>query len=419
MNSNAALAGALAAYRQGRAEEARRAAEEIWRASSDARAAGLLALLEMDAGRLDAALAWNDRACAADPSEVRYEVQGARLCALKDDHGAAHDRFAAIARSRPDTPAAWSGLVAAARKADRRDEARALAAAAYDADPRLAPALEALLDLAGDEPPPESRVPAVPLADRSPISVITCSNAEHRFAAMAASYHRALADWPHEIVRIGDAASLAEGYTRAAAIARGEVFVFTHDDVEILAPDFGHRLARRLDGCDILGVAGATRAAGPAWFLAGWPHLHGMVVYPEGSGYRVTAYSRSVPVAHGIRVMDGVFLAMRREVALTIGWDAETCDGFHGYDVDFTLRAADAGLRLAVASDLALVHRSYGSFDDRWRATASKLSAKHPELNGPYSRDISFVRRTVPDAASAMALIDNWARPGQSPGPAA
>jgi hypothetical protein len=41
--------------------------------------------------------------------------------------------------------------------------------------------------------------------------------------------------------------------------------------------------------------------------------------------------------------MDGVFLAMRREVALSIGWDFETFDGFHGYDVDFTLRAANAG----------------------------------------------------------------------------
>src|SRR4029453_17860328 len=128
--------------------------------------------------------------------------------------------------------------------------------------------------------------------------------------------------------------------------------------------------------------------------------------------YRVTVYSRTVPLARGIRVMDGVFLAARREIALVVGWDAYTCRGFHGYDVDFTLRAAQAGLRLAVASDLGVVHRSYGSFDDRWEETARKLAARHPELNGQRGSETGFVARSVSDAAHAMALVDNWARMG-------
>ncbi|TMH98489.1 MAG: hypothetical protein E6H46_14165, partial [Betaproteobacteria bacterium] len=242
----------------------------------------------------------------------------------------------------------------------------------------------------------------------------TCSNDDTQFAAMAASYDRALPDWPHDIVRIADATSLAEGYTRGVAVATGEIVIFSHDDVEILAADFGHRLSRRLAECDVLGVAGATRATGPAWPFAGWPFLHGSVIYPDETGYRVAVYSRNVPLARGIRVMDGVFLAMRREVALRIGWDAEACDGFHGYDVDFTLRAAQAGLRLAVASDLGVVHRSYGSFDTRWEATVSKLVARHPELNGERSKETGFVARSVPDAAHAMALVDNWARMGKA-----
>ena len=412
MDVNASLAAALAAYREGRPADAGRAAEDIWRTSSDARAAGLLALLEMDAGRFDAALVWNDRARAVNPAEIRYAVQGARLAALSGDHAAAFDRLAALLRATPRAPGAWPGLVAAARASDRRAEARALCIAAFDADPRLAPALASLLDLLGDEPPHDPKLTLIPPSERRTISVIACSNDDARFAAMAASYDRALGDWPHEIVRIADARSLAEGYNRAAAIATGELFVFTHDDVEILASDFGHRLARRLADCDILGVAGATRATGPAWPFAGWPYLHGSVIYPDGAGYRVTAYSRTVPIAHGIRVMDGVFLALRREVALALGWDAETCDGFHGYDVDFTLRATAAGLRLAVASDLTVIHRSYGSFDDEWEATARKLAAKHRELNGERGKETGFVALSVPDAERALALIDNWARIG-------
>jgi hypothetical protein len=252
----------------------------------------------------------------------------------------------------------------------------------------------------------------VPESARRPISIVTCSNDDPQFAAMAASYATALADWPHDMVRIADARSLAEGYNRGAAAAGGEILIFTHDDVEILAGDFGHRLARRLAECDILGIAGATRATGPAWPYAGWPFLHGAVIYPDGSGYRVTAYSRKVPLARGIRVMDGVFLAMDRRLALQIGWDEETCDGFHGYDVDFTLRAAQAGMRLAVASDLGIVHRSSGSFDDRWESTARKLVARHPELRGECGRETGPVGRSVPTARHALALVDNWARLG-------
>jgi tetratricopeptide (TPR) repeat protein len=414
MDILAALSAALAALRAGRIDDARRAAERIWSRSSDARAAGFLALLETDAGRYDSALLWNDRARQSNPSDPRYALQGARVAGLMGDHVASFDRLAALLRDAPRTKGAWSEFVTVARICDRRAEAIAAAVRAYDADPTLVYALRALLHLISDEPQGEAAPATVPASARRSVSVVTCSNDDTQFAAMAASYERALSDWPHDIVRIADATSIAEGYARSAAGATGEIVIFSHDDVEILAADFGHRLARRLAECDVLGVAGATRATGPAWPFAGWPFLHGLVIYPDDAGYRVAAYSRTVPIAHDIRVMDGVFLAMRREVALRIGWDAETCDGFHGYDVDFTLRAAQAGLRLAVASDLSVVHRSYGSFDDRWESTARKLVARHPELNGARGSETGFIVRSVPDAAHAVALVDNWARMGKT-----
>ena len=414
MDVNAALASALAAYREGRLAGARDAAEEIWRVAPDARAAGLLALIELEAKRFDEAMVWNDRAHAADPGEARYVLQGARLAALKGDHAGAFERFAALLRATPQSGAAWLEFAAAANASGRTAEAIAACVRAFDADPTLAVALQALLNLTPDIALADAAHSPVPAHERQPIGIVTCSHDDARYAAMAASYSRALAAWPHEIVRVADAESLAEGYSRGMTRATGEIVVFTHDDVEILASDFADRLVRRLGECDVLGIAGATRATGPAWPFAGWPYLHGSVIYPDGEGYRVTAYSRTVPIAHDIRVMDGVFLAMRRETALKIGWDAEACDGFHGYDVDFTLRAAQAGLRLAAASDLGVVHRSYGSFDERWEASARKLVARHPELNGERGRETGFVARSVSDAAHAMALIDNWARMGSS-----
>ncbi|HEV3238818.1 MAG TPA: glycosyltransferase [Casimicrobiaceae bacterium] len=414
MDVSAALSAALAAHRAGRIEDARRSAETVWQQTTAAKAAAFLALLELDAGNFDTALVWNDRAAAVEPGNAKYALQGARVAALMGDHVAAFDRLEALLQTAPQTERAWAELVAIAPRCERRAEAIACCVRAYDADPTLRYALRALLHLLPDEADAAASPPAGAAPAQQSISIVVCSDDDAQFAAMAASYERALGTWPHAVVRISGATSLAEGYTRGGAAAKGDIIVFSHDDVEILATDFGPRLLRRLAECDVLGIAGATRATAPAWAFAGWPFLHGSVIYPDATGYRVTVYSRVAPLARGIRVMDGVFLAMRREVAQRVGWDAQTCDGFHGYDVDFTLRAAQAGLRLAVASDLGVVHRSYGSFDALWEATAHKLIARHPELRGTRSSETGFVERSVPTARQAMALVDNWARLGSA-----
>jgi GT2 family glycosyltransferase len=74
---------------------------------------------------------------------------------------------------------------------------------------------------------------------------------------------------------------------------------------------------------------------------------------------------RCVP---NIKVMDGLFLAGRREVFSTVPYDEETFKNFHLYDVDITCRAALAGFRLAVCTDFVVTHASDGNFDERWRA---------------------------------------------------
>ena len=41
-----------------------------------------------------------------------------------------------------------------------------------------------------------------------------------------------------------------------------------------------------------------------------------------------------------VATLDGVFLATRKEVWKEIQFDEKLIKGFHGYDLDFTLRAA-------------------------------------------------------------------------------
>lgn len=408
------LEAAIAALREKRLDDAKKLALESWQKDAQPRAAAILALLASESGSLDEAISWNERACARSPDDPALEVQAARLLVMRGDFDAACDRFAGVLRRVPQAGRPWSEFAMAAVACRRQDEAIAMAVAATRDNRSLAGALQALLDLLPDQPiecaAPSARSPDVSTS----VSVVCCSVDDQRFRAMERSYERALADWPHEIIRISDATSLAEGYTRGCARARGETLMFTHDDVDVLPADFGVRVRRRLLECDILGIAGASRATGPAWAFAGRPHLHGCVIYPQDGGYNVTVYSQVAPLALGMRVLDGVFLAMPREVALAVGWDATTCDGFHGYDVDFTLRAAQQGFRLAVASDLGIVHQSYGDFDQAWQAAAMRLMDRHPELRGERGKETGFIARKVADARCALALVDRWAMAGGS-----
>ena len=70
---------------------------------------------------------------------------------------------------------------------------------------------------------------------------------------------------------------------------------------------------------------------------------------------------------------------------------------------DASVAAALAAYRSGRAAD------ARGIAEKIWSGSSDAV-ARHPELNGERSRDTAFVARSVPGAAQAMALVDNWAR---------
>ena len=79
------------------------------------------------------------------------------------------------------------------------------------------------------------------------------------------------------------------------------------------------------------------------------------------------------PVCTNICLLDGVFIAVRRDLFEAVQFDADRYDGFHLYDLDFTWRASRAGARLAVPADLTLFHASTGRYDPAWRRYARRF----------------------------------------------
>ena len=209
------------------------------------------------------------------------------------------------------------------------------------------------------------------------ISVVVCSVDDAKFAAVSASYASGMGAEPYEVIRISDARSLSEGYNRGLRAARGDIVVFSHDDIEILSADLGATLRRHAARWDVVGVAGTTRLSAMFWAASGIRHARGIVSHRDPDGYTVEFFGAPEEVNGGIQGMDGVFIAARREVAERIGFDEVTFDGWHGYDADFTFRCHRAGFRLAVCLDIRIVHFSRGKADESWRHYGELFERKH------------------------------------------
>ena len=213
------------------------------------------------------------------------------------------------------------------------------------------------------------------------ISVVICSIDTGKFARVTANYRSLLADVSHEIIGIHDARSLSEGYARGIARSTGELIVLSHDDIRILSPDFSQRLVAHLATYDLIGVAGTSKVVGGSWLDSGDPYLFVLITSPDPETGRLQTVllGGGAPNVGGMQGLDGVFLAMRRELAGRVGFDAETFDGFHLYDLDFSFRAYLAGYRLAVCRDIVLVHDSIGRYDEAWTEYARRFREKFRE----------------------------------------
>jgi GT2 family glycosyltransferase len=233
------------------------------------------------------------------------------------------------------------------------------------------------------------------------ISIIICSINPRKFEKICKCYAALMGDEPYEVIGIHDAKSLSEGYNRAIKASSGSLLIFSHDDVEILSPDFIIKLKKHLQQVDIVGPAGTSKIIDGYWPRAGTPYIHGQVGYPEKDQplYTVALYDLGQPAQEyrtlttGIEALDGMFFAVNRKVVDQLSFDEKTFDAFHGYDVDFTYTAFLAGFRLGVCNDIAIIHDSDGQFDETWERYNERFIEKYSgTLPDPRSLQLSGER---------------------------
>lgn len=158
---------------------------------------------------------------------------------------------------------------------------------------------------------------------------------------------------------------IAKVYNKAIDFAIKEnidYLVLCHDDI-IIESNLDKKIPEMFNRFDMFGVAGATQCKleKPAlWHLMGGGfgsgNLHGAVAHGTQDQKSMTYFG---PYPKRVIMLDGVFLAIKRDVFTKIRFD-ETCPaGFHFYDIQYSMDAHKAGFKVGV-SDVMITHVSPG-----------------------------------------------------------
>ena len=244
-------------------------------------------------------------------------------------------------------------------------------------------------------------------------SVVICSINPEKYARIEKRYRELIPDAQLQLIGIHDALGLAEAYNRGIKQSFGQILIFSHDDIEILNDDFASVVTKHLACFDAVGVAGTTLLNGPSIGWSGHRHARGWVTHiTKSKKYSVGVNGLSMQHAAGAQALDGVFLAVRGNVARKCQFD-ERAQGFHFYDVEFSYALYKQGYSVAVVSDVRLVHESSGNFDSSWQASAANFLQRHPELNAPQSPSFTFAAdlestKQVTDFYRLLELLERF-----------
>jgi hypothetical protein len=146
---------------------------------------------------------------------------------------------------------------------------------------------------------------------------------------------------------------------------------FVHEDVIFHTNNWGIQLEFLLNKKDtgLVGVSGATyKSIYPApWTCCDISFYRNNTLQHFHESKKVVA-SNYIPTGMEfceVAVLDGVFLAGRKEIFTKFQFDDSLLNGFHGYDIDISL-AVGKEFKLLVTNNILIEHLSEGKFNKNW-----------------------------------------------------
>lgn len=170
---------------------------------------------------------------------------------------------------------------------------------------------------------------------------------------------------------------IAAVYNQAARDCQSPYLLFIHEDVIIETQDWGKILVEKLGepDCGIIGFAGSCvwLPAPAAWWDL--PKMYQRSYYSQQEDGKIVDYHLPAGVSKGfmpVVSLDGVAMAVRRDVWAAHPFDESVLTGFHCYDIDFSV-AISRHFTNYVCYGIRLIHLSKGNYDLRWLEISDRI----------------------------------------------
>lgn len=226
---------------------------------------------------------------------------------------------------------------------------------------------------------------------------------------------------PFEVIGMansGGAMSISKAYNLAGRQGKFDILCFMHEDLRIHTENWGVFLQKILQDRSIglVGIAGSiSRADFPTLWGSHEPHLRTRLIQHDQHG--VPGYIEFNPKQEtlaDVGMVDGCWMACRREVWENHPFDEETFKGFHLYDEDFSFQISGS-LRVCVTFEILVEHFSPGRYSREWFAAAEIFHRKWKHrlpvlMAGVDRKELMLVRQSAFEVLRSRLLGAGYSR---------
>jgi hypothetical protein len=176
--------------------------------------------------------------------------------------------------------------------------------------------------------------------------------------------------------------SISEAYNMGAAQAQYNILCFIHEDIEIKTNNWGTLLLAHFNTnsqIGVIGLAGSTfKTMMPSPVHISDSTYRSQIIQRTNGNEKIDYFNPLNENISEVVVLDGVWLAARKNIYQQVQFNHNLLKGFHGYDTYFSCRAT-AYCKLAVVYNIVIVHFSLGQFASQW-FNAQVLVCEHLQL---------------------------------------
>lgn len=211
------------------------------------------------------------------------------------------------------------------------------------------------------------------------ISVITCS-VKPDFLSSFSENLKSTIGIEYELIDFDNREKnwgLCKVYNTCAKKAKFDHLLFIHEDVIFHTLNWGCKLIAHLNNSDVglVGIAGSkykSKLPGPWW---GVPKEMKKIHIIQSFQKNHAIINESIDDTIEVAVIDGVFMACRKEVWEEHKFDENTFKRFHNYDIDFSIDINKTH-KVVCVNDILIEHLSNGSYNLDWLKSTIQISKK-------------------------------------------